>query len=235
MKKLVAWAIVLILCLSISGCGNSNGKADDVNSVVRSHNYKEDVIKFDDIEWLTEFSEVEKKINEDLLTTTEIDRKESIQGTREKFGYDYDIGTIFLQHKELDKKTLNKSIGKLAEWDILSLSIQFIEYKDIKYVYGYSIMIMDLEKKYEIWQIKNNIEKKLDIKYSIEKKKKRDESENVLYDYMWEDDNNNRIVIQDMGDEVVSIQYYCNDINDKNSKSTDEYINKELSENSKGL
>lgn len=230
MKKLVVWAIVLILCFSISGCGGS--KEDDINSLVRTHDVKKDIIKFDDIEWLTELSEAEKKIKDDLITTNNLHISDTCHEIDDTSGY------LYMRYKDEDGEDLyQNSIGKLAGWDINAVSITYIEKNGKKYVYEFFMNIIDLENGNSIEDIKNDIVEKLDIKYGEENRN----TNNPKYGNEWIDKNDNRVRIGS-NDECVFIDYICNDGNEYIDKKFEEKknemkknIEQTKKENSKGL
>lgn len=228
MKKLVAWAIVLILCFSISGCGNNS--SEDVNSIMRTNDYKEDLIKFDDIEWLTELNIAEKKIKDDLLTTNNIYRVD-LSGNE-----DGDEGHMMMRYDYGDnKKDLRTNIiGKIAGWDLNSIEIDYIMRNKKKYVHKYTIVIVDNEGKTTPESIKLDLIDKLDKKYGEENRvanpnyENESQDENALtnhftYEFEWKDKNGNSARIRAY-DKSVGITYRCNNI--------DEYLNMEKEEKS---
>ena len=235
MKKLVAWVIVLILCFSISGCGNSS--SEDVNSIMRTNDYKEDVIKFDDIEWLTELSKAEKKVKDDLLTTKNIYRSE--------FGGDVDgsTGSLLIGNnysKDYKERDELKSQGKIAGWDIYGIEMIYVMNNNKKYVYRYNIAIKDFERGTNLELIEKDLMEKLDNKYG--ENNRNDNSEKN--DYEWSDKNRNRVGIK-LGGEYVSMMYECSNVYEgiekikkeesNKNKAEQEKKDKEVKENSKGL
>lgn len=224
MKKMISFVLVLVLlCVGLSGC---SGKSDDVNSVMRSHNYKEDEIKFDDIEWLVELDTAEKKIKDSLITT-EVYRDERIEIEKEKYGYNQ--GVVYYKGTKDDEEKYRYSIGKIAGWDINEISIKYIEYNSKKYVLRYIIRIADKEKNTNI--IVDDLVNKIDNKYGYEYRYNGDDK---LYDFEWRDKNNNEITILKRT-KNVTIGYECKDAVEYITKIYKDFKSKNLSKDSKGL
>ena len=232
MKKLVVWAIVLILCFSISGCGNNS--SEDVNSIMRTNDYKEDVIKFDDIEWLTELSKAEKKVKKDLLTTNDCYRAEEIQNS------ELDIKSLFIGNDYKVEEPNRKSVGKIAGWDIMLIEMKYVGYKSNNYVYGYELHIKDYEKSTDLELIEKDLVDKLDNKYGEDKRYTND----GYFDYEWRDKNENKVGLH-LTTNYIIMSYKCTNIEEYFDKVEEEQLirdqleeekrNKEIKENSSGL
>ena len=229
MKKLVSMLLALaLLSVCLSGCGGSSDKSNenDINSIVRTHDAKNDVIKFDNIEWSEEVDIAKEKIIKDLEITEDIDISNYTLSKKDECGFDREIINI---SKEGEKH----KIGKLAGWEISAIRMDCYMIDNKEYISDYQIEIsgMDGENIYD--EIAKDIIEKLDKKYKDLTTKSSDDRYNTTYT----DDNNNEIRI-DAGKEGIYIIYMCNDAIDYLKRTEQEYLNrikKEKKEDSKGL
>ena len=175
---------------------------------MRTNDYKEDVIKFDDIEWLTELSKAEKKVKNDLLTTNDYDRGDDIRFK----DYSY---ILYIGH---DDNINDKSIGKIAGWDLSRIEMIYVKYNSNNYVYHYDIYIKDYEKSTDLEVIKKDLVEKLDNKYGKDERY----TNNDEYEYEWMDKNGNIVGIEEYG-HLIHMIYECTNIREYFEKLDEEY------------
>jgi len=218
MKKLVAWAIVLIMvCFTMCGCGGQSSI-----SKMRRHNSKKDIIKFDDIEWLSERKDVENKIKEILndselkIENEELDRKEGLKNSG-------------LTEYVTEISNDSDIIGEIAGWNIKKLLIYYISNDNGQSQYAYNFIVYFNSGNTNSGIVFNDIKDKLNAKYK--------DGSNSNWTAEWNDSNNNSTymtIIPGNGG-TVYLTYSCGDVEAYIDDIEEKYDNGKKQQDSKGL
>lgn len=215
--------ILMILVMFVYECC----MAIDMNSVIH-HDTNNDIIKFNNIEWLEERESVENKI-ENLITNTNIQKDNkpienlSLIIKDEEGRYyasKYPDGYVVYNTVITNKDSSETVIGKIAGWNIHIINIEYINNEqeiNKQYVFGYSVVIAEESNKSDYKTIYDDIKEKLKNIYStcsIRESSTNDKNGDIrAYELYIEDTNNNHIrLVGYNNSKIVSLVYSCGDL-----------------------
>lgn len=226
MSKIIKVITLLILIISVMLIYECC-MAIDMNSIIH-HDTNNDILKFNNIEWLEERESVEYKIG-NLITTANIQRDNKLvedlsliikdkQGkmytSRYPDGYEVYATTI------TDKESSDNVVGKIAGWNTHNISIEYIsneQEENKQYAFRYTVFISEENNKTDYKAIYDDIKEKLKSKYSM--CNIRESSSNATNGDIWayelyiEDTNNNHIRLVGYNNtKIVTITYSCGDL-----------------------
>lgn len=226
MKKLVVWAIVLIIVVfTMSGCGNSSNTSN-ITGKTRAHSAKDDLIKFYDFEWMTDEEAIDKKFDSDFGANSYYKKSYENDEFLSKLGVQAVNDKVAIVSVNYDNEDGNIPL----EWEIGGQKIQFITIDYImdikttqKELYHATYYFLD-ESSDTFHDLNNKLSALYGKTETIYDGKKR----NAVYT----DSNNNRVEIKFDGD-TTTVSYYCGDLEDIITELRNEYRKNDSS--NKGL